>query len=286
MSRPLLSLWSPRASQSSVYHERGVRDLGFRPFNRPRHPFVLCSNVIALGSNTARSRETRHARSSNVLDYSNQHLCFLYYSSRHLCFLGFVAAGGSKAATIAYGPMLARASTMQEFPRFRLEMAYLVKYILQLVLRQGTTLDVLDRTQLLGHSLAVLFPHGLHLLLRQLVFDTGIISQIDLCANDEAGDTGAVMVDLGEPFLANVLEGCRRGDAETNEEDIGLRVGERSQSVVIFLTSSIEQAEGIRLITNPVCNAERVSAGSRGRRLGIGDWRKIVGASLVWGSEM
>lgn len=102
--------------------------------------------------------------------------------------------------------------------------AYLVKHVLEFVLRQGTALDVLDRAQLLGHTLAVFFSYGLHLLLCQLVLDTLVFPQIDLCANYEAWNAGAVVVDLGEPFLADVFEGCGGCDTEANEEDVGLRV--------------------------------------------------------------
>lgn len=74
-----------------------------------------------------------------------------------------------------------------------------------------------------------------------------------------------MVVDLREPLLANVLEGCRGGDAEANEEDIGLGIGEGSKSVVIFLTSSIEEAQGIWLIANPRSNVTVVSASTQVR---------------------
>jgi hypothetical protein len=102
--------------------------------------------------------------------------------------------------------------------------SYLVKHILELVLRQGTALDVFDSAELLGHALAVLPPHGSHLLLSKLLPDAVIVPQIDLGADNEAGDTGAVVVDLGEPLLADVLEGGGRCDAEADEEDVGLGV--------------------------------------------------------------
>ena len=130
-------------------------------------------------------------------------------------------------------------------------MTYLVKNILQLVLGQGTALDVLNRTEFFGHALSIFPAHGGHLLLGQLVPDTGIVSQIDLGADNEARDARAVVVDLREPLLADVLEGSGGGDTEANEEDIGLRVRERSQSVVIFLTGCIEKSEGVGLIANP-----------------------------------
>jgi hypothetical protein len=60
-----------------------------------------------------------------------------------------------------------------------------------------------------------------------------------------------VVVDLGEPFLAHVLEGGGGGDGEAHQEDIGLRVGEGTQTIVILLTGRIKQTQRIGLITDP-----------------------------------
>lgn len=119
---------------------------------------------------------------------------------------------------------------------------YLVKNILQLVLRQSTALDVFHRAQLLSHPLTILPPYRRHLLFGQFLSDTGVISQIDLGTNNEARNTRAVVVDFGKPLLADVFERGGRSDAETHEEDIGLGIREGSKSVVIFLTSGIKQA--------------------------------------------
>lgn len=101
---------------------------------------------------------------------------------------------------------------------------YLVKHVLEFVLRQSTALDILHGAQVLCHALAVLLPHRLHLLLGQFLSHARVIPQIDLCTDNEAGNARAVVVHLGEPFLADVLEGCGGGDAEANEEDVGLWV--------------------------------------------------------------
>lgn len=158
-----------------------------------------------------------------------------------LCF--FFGWGGSRAATIAWG-MSALASNQGA-------VAYLVEDILELVLCQSTALDVLDRAQILGHSLAVLLAHWLHLLLAQLLPNTWVISQIRLGTHNQAWHTGAVMVNFGKPLFADVLERGRRGDGETDEEDIGLGVGERTQPVVIFLPSGVEETKSIWLIADP-----------------------------------
>lgn len=86
---------------------------------------------------------------------------------------------------------------------------YLIEHILQLVLCQSRALHVFDSAQFLRHAITVFLPDRLHLLASELVPDTGIVAQISLRTDDQAGDTGAVVVDFGEPFFPNVLEGGR-----------------------------------------------------------------------------
>ena len=102
--------------------------------------------------------------------------------------------------------------------------SYLVKNVLELVLCQSTALDILDSTEFLGHALSVLPAHRRHLLLGEFVADAGVVPQVNLGAHNEARDTRAVVVDLGEPLLANVLEGRRGGDAEADQKDVGLGI--------------------------------------------------------------
>jgi hypothetical protein len=59
----------------------------------------------------------------------------------------------------------------------------------------------------------------------KLLYYLRIISQIDLCAYDEAGDTRAVMMNFGEPFFFDVFKGSRGSDTKTDEEDVGLGIG-------------------------------------------------------------
>lgn len=83
---------------------------------------------------------------------------------------------------------------------------YLVKHILQLVLRQRTALDVFNCAEVLCHTLTILSTDWGHLLLGKLLSNAGVISQIDLGSDNEAGDARAVVVHFGEPLLANVFE--------------------------------------------------------------------------------
>lgn len=60
-----------------------------------------------------------------------------------------------------------------------------------------------------------------------------------------------MVVDLREPLLADVFERGWRGNGEADKENVGLWVGERAQTVVILLSSSIKETESIWLITDP-----------------------------------
>ena len=60
-----------------------------------------------------------------------------------------------------------------------------------------------------------------------------------------------MMMNFWEPFLSNVFKwrwGC---NTEADQEDVGLWVREGTKTVVVLLTSSIEQTERIGFITNP-----------------------------------
>ena len=45
-----------------------------------------------------------------------------------------------------------------------------------------------------------------------------------------------MVVDFGEPFFLDVLERRWGADGEADEEDVGLRVGQWTQAVVVLLT--------------------------------------------------
>jgi hypothetical protein len=139
---------------------------------------------------------------------------------------------------------------------------YLIKHILELILRQGRALDVLDGAELLGHALARLSRYGPHLLPGKLLDDMGVVAQVDLRADDEARHARAVVVHFWEPLLAHVLERRRRRDAEAHQEHVRLRVRQRAEPVVVFLAGRIEEAEGVGFVTDP--------ASSEGWRFSLG----------------
>jgi hypothetical protein len=127
----------------------------------------------------------------------------------------------------------------------------LVENVLETLLSKGRTLDVLDGTEFSGELVALLSGHGSQLVSGKLVKNHPVTSQINLGTNNEARHAGAVVVDLREPLLLDVLKGGGRGDGKADEENIGLRVTKRSQSVVILLTGGVKQSECVGLVSNP-----------------------------------
>lgn len=88
----------------------------------------------------------------------------------------------------------------------REDSVYLIKDILELILCQGRTLDVFNSAKFLSHPVTILLADGGHLLTGELIPDSSIVAQIGLGTDDQAGNTGAVVVDFGEPLFADVLK--------------------------------------------------------------------------------
>lgn len=170
------------------------------------------------------------------------------YSKTHL---DFFFGAGSRAATIAYGSKSESASDVT-YPIGIAADTNLIKDILKLVLCQSGALDVFYSTQLLRHPIAIFLADGLHLLPGELFADGRVIPKISLGTDDQTGHTGAVVVHLGKPLLADVFERGRRGYREADQEDICLRVGKGAEAIIILLTGGIEQSQSIRLIADPI----------------------------------
>jgi hypothetical protein len=76
----------------------------------------------------------------------------------------------------------------------------LVEYALEIPLRQGGALEVLDGFDLLGDLHCLLILYGLHLALAQLLFDLWVIAQVELGAHEDDGNAGCVVLYLGVPL--------------------------------------------------------------------------------------
>ena len=110
--------------------------------------------------------------------------------------------------------------------------------------------NVFDSLDSFRHLQALFSRHWGHPTLPQHRDGIRILSKIDLVTDQDDGYAGAVMVDLGVPFLLDVVEGDGADDGETHEEHVGLWVGERSETVVVLLTSRVPQIEANELASN------------------------------------
>lgn len=139
----------------------------------------------------------------------------------------------------------------------------LVKDALEVSLRESRALEVLVSLNFLGTDEGLLVRNRLHALLSQGVEGGGVVAKIELGADEDDGNVGGVVVDLGVPLEgvvsrssawrlakssvtylgADVVKGRRADDGEADEEDVGLRIGQRAKTLVIFLTGSIPQAQ-------------------------------------------
>lgn len=164
----------------------------------------------------------------------------------------------------------------------------LVKHALQIPLRQGRALEVLDGLDVLGDPDRLLVLYGLHLALAQLLLDLGVVAEVELCADQDDGDAGRVVLDFGVPLLAgglagftysfrilshkhassphavistssssgypylglNVVKTRRRNDTEADQENVRLGVAERAQAIVVLLTGGIPETQADGLVVD------------------------------------
>lgn len=120
----------------------------------------------------------------------------------------------------------------------------LVKDALEVALGECRALEVLVGANFAGADQSLLVRHGLHALLAQRLERGSIFAQVELGADEDDGDVGGVVVNLGKPLGVVVVstamaEGCvgvradlgldvvKRGwadNGEADEEDVRLRV--------------------------------------------------------------
>ena len=73
---------------------------------------------------------------------------------------------------------------------------------------------------------------------------SGVVTQVDLAANQDDGNAAAVVKGLCVPLLLDVLQGIRGVNREADEQHVRIGVRKRSESVEVLLTSSIPKGEG------------------------------------------
>lgn len=125
----------------------------------------------------------------------------------------------------------------------------LIEHALKVPLCECGTFQILMRPDLFGHLQRLFVRHRLHPLLSKRVHCTSVFSQVQLRADQNDGDVWRVVLYFWKPLGLYVVEGRGADDGETNQEYIGLWVGQGSQSVVILLASSVpeSQADGLSI---------------------------------------
>ena len=84
----------------------------------------------------------------------------------------------------------------------------LVKHALEVALGQGRALEVLVRLDILRAEKGLVVRHGLHALLAQGVQGRRVFPEVELGSDEDDGDVGRVMIDLGVPLGKRALGGC------------------------------------------------------------------------------
>ena len=64
-----------------------------------------------------------------------------------------------------------------------------------------------------------------------------------LVTHKDDGDIGAEVLDLGCPLLGDVLQAVRRVYTKAHQDDVGVWVGQGTQSVVVLLAGGIPQCQ-------------------------------------------
>jgi hypothetical protein len=86
-------------------------------------------------------------------------------------------------------------------PRWCVHSPYgLIEYTLQIPLRQRRALQVFDRSDLFRYSESLLIAHRLHLLRSQGIGGPSVVPKVELCADEDYGNVGGVVLDFWVPL--------------------------------------------------------------------------------------
>ena len=62
-----------------------------------------------------------------------------------------------------------------------------------------------------------------------------VVPEVHLCADEQEGRLTPVLLDLRHPFLPHVVIRVRVDDAEADQEDVSVGVGNQTQPAMVFL---------------------------------------------------
>jgi len=103
----------------------------------------------------------------------------------------------------------------------------------------GRAFNVTSGSNALANVLALFRRDWLLASLVQLLNGFGIEAKIFLASDKDDWKARTEVKDFRNPLLLNVVERIWGIDSETDEDDMGIGVGERTKTVVILLTSRI-----------------------------------------------
>ena len=144
----------------------------------------------------------------------------------------------------------------------------LVENALEVPLRQRRAFQVLLSPDFPADLQGLLVLHGRRAHLAHALLGRLVVAEIKLCTDEDDWNAGRVMFNFWCPLNKvrwlvammtisqktrmthlglDVVKRRPADNGETNEEDVCLRIGERSKSVVVFLAGGVPKPEAYRL---------------------------------------
>jgi hypothetical protein len=108
---------------------------------------------------------------------------------------------------------------------------------------ESRDLKVLNSADGLCDRVGLLESDGLGAALSQTGDNSGVVVEILLGADHNDGDVRAVVLELGIPLAVDVVERCGRNNRVAEQEAVGLRIRERTKTIVVILTGGIPETE-------------------------------------------
>ena len=118
-----------------------------------------------------------------------------------------------------------------------------LKHLANTLAGLGGALEVADGADLLSDGHALLGRDGALAGLAELLDNLGVVAEILLASDEDDGQVLAEVEHFRDPLFLDVVERVGRVDGKADEDDVRVRVGERTETVVVFLTGGIPERE-------------------------------------------
>lgn len=118
-----------------------------------------------------------------------------------------------------------------------------LKHLANAFTRLGRALEVPHCTNLLCDRHTLLGTNRSLRSLAELIDNLGIVTQVLLAPNQDDGQVLAKVKYFRDPLLLNIVERVGRVDSEADENDVRVRVGKGTETIVVFLAGGIPESE-------------------------------------------